>query len=331
MSDAVDSRPDARRYLGTVVRVARIVLVVVVVAAAGYALWRNWSDVSGTISAMSWRTWLPSLLFIPVGIVCSTMCWQVFVDELGTPVGAGRGAQIYLVGQLGKYVPGSVWAYVLQLELGRRAGLARARIFTATVFSLIVAVAAALLTGSLAIPALIHENSNLESLKWLYVVLPIGLVCLHPRVLSWAAGQGFRILRRPAPDHPIRKRTVVRSLLWALASYACFGIHVWLLTRDTVVPTFENLGLTVGAMALAMISGLFFFILPSGAGIRETVLVAALAPSVGTGKAIAYAAISRVFMTAADVVMAGVAAALGAIENRRLGRFDGDPGLRDDF
>ncbi len=311
-------------------RLARMALLLVVLVAAGYALWRNWSEVAATWGSLTVRTWLPSLLAVPAGIVCATLSWQVFVDDLGEPVGAARGAQIFLVGQLGKYVPGSVWAYVLQLELGRRAGVARARIFAATVFSLAVAVVAALLVGSLAIPALVDANPALERLPWLYVLLPIGVVCLHPRILTWAVERGFRLLGRPAPGHPIRKRTVLRSLAWAVASYGCFGGHVWLLTRAVVVPTFENLGLTVGAMALAMISGLFVFLLPSGAGIRETVLVAALAPAVGTGRAVAYAAISRVFLTFSDLVMAGGAAGLAWLDRRRHGAYHGDPGIEPD-
>jgi hypothetical protein len=311
--------------------VGRVALIVAVLVAAGYALWRNWTDVSETIRTLSWRTWLPSMLVVPAAIACSTLSWQAFVDDLGAPVGVARGAQIFLVGQLGKYIPGSVWAYVLQLELGRRAGLARARVFAATVFSMAVAVVAALIAGSLAIPAVVHSDPKLAVLSWLYVLLPVGVICLHPRVLSWGAGQGFRILRRPALDHPIRKRTVVRSLAWALLAYGLFGVHLWLLTREVAVPTFENLGLTVGAMSLAMISGLFFFLLPSGAGIREAILLGTLAPWVGTGRAVAYAAISRVFITIADLVMAGGAALMAVRENRRHGRLAADPGLQDDL
>lgn len=65
-------------------------------------------------------------------MVVATYGWQVIVDELGAPVGGFRCGQIYLVGQLGKYLPGSVWAYLLQMELGRRAGVPRARVFTAS-------------------------------------------------------------------------------------------------------------------------------------------------------------------------------------------------------
>ncbi|PID97007.1 MAG: hypothetical protein CSA84_01170 [Actinomycetales bacterium] len=327
MTGAPDGLSTTRGQLGRLLHVGRIVLLLVVIVAAGLALRRHWGEVTETVASLSWRTWLPSMMFVPIAIGCSTMSWQAFVDELGEPIGAARGAQIFLVGQLGKYVPGSVWAYVLQLELGRRAGLARARIFAATVFSIAVAVVAALISGSMAIPAIVRTDEALSALTWLYLLLPVGVVCLHPRILSWAARQGFRILRRPAPAHPIRKRAVARSLGWALAAYGCFGVHLWLLTREVAVPTFENLGLTVGTMALAMISGLFFFLLPSGAGVREAVIVAALAPWVGIGRAVGYAAVSRVMLTVGDLLMAGGAALLAVFENRRHGRIPPDPGL----
>ncbi len=127
------------------------------------------------------------------------MSWQVLVDDLGKPIGPGRGAQVFLVGQLGKYLPGSVWAYVLQLELGRKAGLAWARVFAGTLFSIAVTIVAALLAGALAVPEIVRENGDLSWLYWLYLMLPVALICLHP-----AHPHGRRALRvqDPAPPAP---------------------------------------------------------------------------------------------------------------------------------
>ncbi|GAA1508948.1 lysylphosphatidylglycerol synthase transmembrane domain-containing protein [Nocardioides humi] len=301
-----------------------------VVAAAFWTINAHWTEVRDTIGAMSWTTLLPAFVALPIAIACSTLSWQFLVDEIGEPIGAARGAQIFLVGQLGKYLPGSVWAYVLQMELGRRAGLARARIFTATVFSLAVAVVAALLTGALVIPSLIENDASLAPLQWLYLLLPVGLVCLHPRILDRLVGLGFALLRRPQRDHPVRGRAVALSLAAAVASYVFFGAHLWLLA-DGVGANGAGLLLTcVGTMAVAMISGLFFFVLPSGAGVRELVIVTALAPHVGTGTAIALAAVSRVLLTAADIVTAAGAAAVGVYERRRNGPIHHDPGIGDD-
>mgnify|MGYP001478413296 FL=1 len=322
------ARP-ARRS-GVLLRVGRTLLLVLVLAAAAYAVVRNWRDVSETVTHLDWHAWVPAFLVLPVAVLCSTLSWQTLVDELGEPVGARRGAQIFLVGQLGKYLPGSVWAYVLQLELGRRAGVARARVFAATVLSLAITVVAALLAGSLAVPTLVAANPDLGWLRWLYAVLPVVVVALHPRLLTWAVTQGFRLLRRPPLEHPVRKRAILKALGWTLASYLCFGVHLWLLIRASEPVGLDVLPLAVGTMATAMISGLFVFLLPSGAGVREAVLVAGLGPFVGTGTAIALAAVSRVLLTVTDLVTAGAAAALAAHEQRVHGRYHGDPGIEDD-
>ncbi|HBX82718.1 MAG TPA: hypothetical protein DEH05_16780, partial [Propionibacteriaceae bacterium] len=68
----------------TLLRTTRAVLIGLVLVAAVAALWRNWSEVSATLASLEVRTWLPSLLAVPVGIACATMSWQVFVDDLGT-------------------------------------------------------------------------------------------------------------------------------------------------------------------------------------------------------------------------------------------------------
>ncbi|HEY0888890.1 MAG TPA: lysylphosphatidylglycerol synthase transmembrane domain-containing protein [Nocardioides sp.] len=323
--------PSHHTLRGRLFHWGRILLVLAVVAAAVWTVQNHWAEVRGTIVEMSWRDWVPAFLVLPVAIGLSTMSWQLLVDELGEPIGVSRGAQIFLVGQLGKYLPGSVWAYVLQMELGRRAGLARARVFTATLFSLAVAVVAALVCGVLAIPSLSANDEALEPLRWLYLLLPIGLVCLHPRILDRLVELAFRILRRPPLDHPVRGRAVLLSLLAAIGSYVAFGLHLWLLAHGSSgEASIGLLRLCVGAMAAAMISGLFFFVLPSGAGVRELVIVTALTPYVGTGPAIALAAVSRVLLTVADLVTASVSATLGVIERRRHGPIHHDPGIGDD-
>lgn len=317
--------PAARSRRTILLTTGRVVLLLGVLAAAAVALARHWDSVSATIATMSWSTIVPSAGLVALGIACGTLSWQVLVDDLGEPIGAGRGAQIFLVGQLGKYLPGSVWAYLLQLELGRRAGLARARVFAATIFSLAVAVVAALVVGTIALPELLAADPSLGWLRWLYVLLPFGLICLHPRILTAVATVGFRLVRHPRPSHPVRVRTVVHSLAWALGSYLSYGLHLWLLARDEATVAAGELLLFIGVMGIAMVSGLVAVVLPSGAGIRELVLVTGLTPFVGPGTAIAYAAVSRVLFTVADLAMAGGAAALGVLARRREGAYQGDP------
>jgi glycosyltransferase 2 family protein len=295
----------------------RIVLVGLVILAATWQLVAHWKEVADTIAALQWHRALLAQIAILFGIICSTLSWQVLLDDLGKPIGAARGSQIFLIGQLGKYLPGSLWAYVLQIELGHKAGLERARVFAATVFSVVVAVVAALLAGSLAIPRLVADDPRLAWLPWLYLVLPVALAMLYPPVLTAIVRFGFRLLRRPRPDHPVTLRVVLASLGFALGTYFFFGVHLWLLADTREGLTLSPLTLSIGAVAIAMLAGLVFFLLPSGVGAREFVLIVALTPVVGVGAATAYAAVSRVMFIFAELAAAGFAAGLAVLARRR--------------
>ncbi|TPW75989.1 lysylphosphatidylglycerol synthase domain-containing protein [Schumannella soli] len=327
-SIAIDSEQAPRRSAKQrFIAAARWVLLLLVVAAAVWQFATNWSSVVHTIAALQWHRVVLSFIAVIAGIGFSTLSWQALVDDLGKPIGVGRGAQIFLVGQLGKYLPGSVWAYVLQIELGRRAGLARARVFAGTMFSLAVILVAALIAGALAVPALIRNEPSLSWLPWLYVLLPVALVMLHPKILTALVRIGFRVLRRPQPDHDIRLVVVLRALALALLSYISYGVHLWLLADDFKGLTFDPLLLCIGTMGAAMMAGLVAFFLPSGIGARETVIVAALTGLVGGPQAFAFAAVSRVLFIAADLVTAGGAALLAVVARRRQGDYHGDPGI----
>lgn len=323
--DAATPDPAPRSLRRTLLNIFRWALIALVIVAAVWQLWVNWEVVTLTVTGLQWHRTVLSLLAVIIGIGCSTMSWQVLLDDLGKPIGVGRGAQIFLVGQLGKYLPGSIWAYVLQIELGSKAGLARARVFAATLFSVVVAVVAALICGSVAIPSLVEEDPRLSWLPWLYVILPFALIMLWPRVLTAIVRIGFRLLRRPRPDHPVTLPVVAKSLGFAIGSYLAFGTHLWLLADTRQGLTLSPWLLCVGTMAIAMLAGLVFFLLPSGVGARELVIIVALTPIVGVGAATAYAAVSRVMFIVADLATAGTAAAVAVAAQKRLGSYHGDP------
>lgn len=307
------------------VKVVRTVLVVLVFVVATWQLVTHWSEVAQTVAGLQWHRTVLAQVAILFGFACSTMSWQVLLDDLGKPIGVGKGAQIFLVGQLGKYLPGSVWAYILQIELGAKAGLARARVFAATVFSVVVSVVAALFAGALAIPRLVAQDQRLGWLPWLYLVLPVALVMLYPPILTAIVRIGFKVLRRPRPDHPVTLRAVLTSLAFAIGTYVFFGIHLWLLADNREGLTISPLTLCIGTMAIAMLAGLAFFLLPSGVGARELVIIVALTPLVGVGAATAYAAVSRAMFILAELAAAGGAAGIAVYSRRRLASGAGVP------
>jgi len=53
------------------------------------------------------------------GIVATFLCWREVLADLGGRLPLAAGARVFFLGQLGKYLPGSVWPVMAQMELGR--------------------------------------------------------------------------------------------------------------------------------------------------------------------------------------------------------------------
>ncbi|MGH3432201.1 MAG: lysylphosphatidylglycerol synthase transmembrane domain-containing protein [Thermocrispum sp.] len=311
--DRTDTAVQASRRT-QVINALRWLAVVVVLAFAGYQLLRHWAEFLATLQDIPWQSSVLSLVAVTGSIAATVYGWQVIVDDLGPPIGYRTGAQIFLVGQLGKYVPGSVWGYLLQMELGRKAGLARARVFVASLVHLGLILVSAMFFGLIALPEIFATSPNA---RWMLLVLPFGLITLHPKVLTWGTSLALRILRRPPLDHQLRLGMIGKVLGASSVAKILQGMHLWLLANSVGAPGWTGLLLCIGAMALAMTAGTVAFILPAGVGAREVVIVALLvAAGINPVQAAAFAVVSRAMFLLADLITAGSAAALTKLDLR---------------
>ena len=287
---------------------ARRALVVVVFGAAIYFVVVQWPQVQATVFALAWWQLVLSLLALIPGVLLGMLMWRtVMIGILRSrhlaPEGKGLN-QIYLVGQIGKYLPGSVWAFVLQMELGRKNGLARAQVFAASLISTGITIGASLVVGSLALPVLVGHQ---PSLQWLYVLLPVVLLAMNPHVVTFLVNIVLKIFRRPPLPERIRARTMIESFALGVAMYFFYGLHLWILSSHETALSLGNLLILTGALSLGMTAGVLAFLLPAGVGAREFILYIALAGLMTGGAATAIAALSRIMFTVADLLCVGVA------------------------
>ncbi len=309
-----------------VLLVARYVLLAAVIGFAIFYLVSQWGAVSVAIATIAPLSLVLSFGLVLLGLLAGTMSWVSVLNGLGPKVAIPRGAQVVLVGQLGKYVPGSVWAYLMQMELGRQYGISRPRVLVTALYSAGIGVVASLILGALALPVVLQGHYEL---LWLFVLLPIGLVCLHPRVMTWLASLVLRIFRRPPLEHRVSFADVGRAVAWSLGSYVCYGLHLWLLVNSLEDPDVGTLILLTGAISLGFTVGLFAFILPSGVGVREAILIGSMSLVLTVAEATAVSLISRVLFTAADLLAAGIAVLTVFVLRRRLRAAHEDPLLPD--
>ena len=168
-----------------------------------------------------------SLVAVLVGLLASALVWRALLADLGTPLGLRAALHVFFLGQLGKYVPGSVFAIAAQMELGRSHGAPRSRVGTASLLFMGVLVAAGLLTAAVVLP--FQSPDALDSYGWVLVALPVGLALLAPPVLTRLVGVALRVLRREPLDRPLSFGGIGAAVGWALVMWAAYGVHLLLL------------------------------------------------------------------------------------------------------
>lgn len=299
-----ESKPTGR--FGGVLGPLRIVVGILLFGLVALAVVESWDDVRATLARISPLDLVLSEVLVLTGLAASVLTWRVVLRELGSTVPVAAASKIYLLGQLGKYLPGSFWALVVQMELAARAGVHRPRALAAGFVAIGVNLVVGLTIGLFVVPSVVAGGS------WRTVTI-VGLlvgsaVALSPPVLRRLVNVGLRLVRRPAVERNVSWRGIFTATGWSVASFASYGIGVWVISVAVGAPAGESLPLCLGGTALAMTLGFLVFVAPSGIGVREAVIVAALAPVLDRPEALAVALAARLLFTLADLLAAAVVA-----------------------
>lgn len=310
--DPLKPRSGADRPGGTAAAVRRAMLgrparLGFVVVAAGLGVAAVAGERAGIAAALgrlepSWV--VASTGCVLVGLGLQMWLWRTLLAALGSPLPAAAAARVYYVSQLGKYVPGSVWVAVAQMELARDRGVARNRSALAFVLLMVHLAASGGLIACAVAPALADGPG-----RWVVVpLLAAASVCLiHPGVVGRAIAVLLRWTGRAPLDTALSWRSTVRVAVIASAHWVVLGLSVWLLALGLGAPPLRSLAAALGGFALAWAAGVVVVLAPAGAGVREVVLVGALLPVLDRGDAITVAILSRVVTIAVDLGLAGAA------------------------
>ncbi|MEV2273998.1 lysylphosphatidylglycerol synthase domain-containing protein [Nocardiopsis sp. NPDC049922] len=297
----------------------RLAVLLALLACAGLAVRAHWEQARDAAVALPLWVLPAAVLAGMAGLTGQMMAWRALLAGLGSPLPRAVAARVMFVGQLGKYLPGSVWAFVAQVELARDWRVPRVRGAAATLLAVGVTLAVSLSVAAVALPL-----SSAEAARrwwWALALAPLLLAALHPRVVELGvriAARPFARFREVAEAGPLRLpgRAMAASVAWTLLAWAPLGAHVWLLTWAVGGDPVRSIGPAVGAYALAWTLGLLVVFAPAGLGVREAVLVVALAPVVDAGAALVVAVLSRLVMTVADLAWAGLSVPLSRSARR---------------
>ncbi|MCW2527641.1 MAG: putative integral rane protein, partial [Pseudonocardiales bacterium] len=132
--------------------VLRGLLLLICVGVAAWALIGHWSDFRVDLAQLGWAHALLSVPPMLLGLVSGMLAWRAILSSLGSPIPAAAAVRIYFIGQLGKYVPGSMWPVVAQMELGRDFQIPRRRSVVALTMAIVTSLATGAISACIAIP-----------------------------------------------------------------------------------------------------------------------------------------------------------------------------------
>ncbi|MDP9417635.1 MAG: flippase-like domain-containing protein [Actinomycetota bacterium] len=277
------------------------------VAALVVAVVRQRHEIAAAVTQLDPAPLAVATALVVAGLVANMLSWRATLAGFGSPLPMGPAARVYLLAQLGKYLPGSIWPVLVQAELGRDHGVPRSRSALAALAAFVIGIDVGVVLT--AVTLALSAADTLRAYWWLLLAVPLGSAVLAPPVLNRLLGIGLRLARRPGNPERLAPAALAPAAWWSLVTWLCFGTSTWLIARG-IAPGADRLWLlAVGGYTVAWIAGFLFVLAPAGAGAREAALVLVLATAMPHSDAFAVAVVSRVLMLAGDLVAAGIALA----------------------
>lgn len=239
-------------------------------------VWTTRDELGATLAQAQPALLAVALVAGTAGMGVIGLAWRVLVDRLGDRIDLVPALRAYFVGQLGKYVPGGVWAVVGRGEWARREGVTGTVAYASTMLSMITTYLAASFMAGIAL--VLGGGLPTGASGWLVLGVvalgPLGLLALHPRIWDGLAGLARRVSRRELRlkvlPWPVSAGIVARQL----GAWAGIGAATWLVAI--------GLGADLDpwrvllATCVSWVAGFLFLPVPGGIGIREAAFVGVL-------------------------------------------------------
>ncbi|MCG8586033.1 MAG: YbhN family protein [Pirellulales bacterium] len=256
---------------------------------------------------IKWATLCGVLYF--VGLLPSALYWFYLLDALGQKAGLLACMRAYLIGHLGKYVPGKALVVVLRVGLLRGAGVDPATAGLAVFLETLAMMSVGAGVAALILVVLFPGKTFFIALAAALFVAA-GLPTIPPvarRLLTMFQIKKFQpeIVERLDDVKPV---VFVAGWVGLAAGWFALGASLWACMKALGVETSlaAHLPLYTASVALAMVAG-FLSLIPGGAGVRELVLTQLLTHAgIDAATALLTAVLLRVIWLLFELVFSGI-------------------------
>jgi hypothetical protein len=270
-------------------------------------------------AAQGHEAWLVAALILATGyLIGQAVVWRALVADLSVRIAWPVAMRAWMLSNLGRYLPGSVWHLVGRVEAGRDAGVGRASGTLGVALEQGLQLVSALAIVALSLPFW-PADSIVRHWAWLALLVPLGFLAMHPRAFYPAVNTLLVRLGQPALPRNLGYRRLVGFTLADMGVHLCNGLTLACCAVALGAPL-ALVPAMVGAALFAWTVGYVTLLAPGGLGVREGMVTAALTPLLGRD-VVAVAAVAALLWRLANVVTeVGCAAGFTWLWRRWAGR-----------
>jgi len=284
-------------------RVLRVAVTVIIPAVLlffiGRTIWTQWES----IGSFAWNihiVWLfMSAVVFWIDFVLLIALWRLLLKTIsGTPLSYKLSYRFSALSNLGKYVPGKVWAVLGMVYFLKREGYPASTAVATTGLHQAYTIVAGLLFVSAVLGTELWGRLPLVSVC---VGLALGVIVIYPPVFSYLLNRGLALFKRDPVPYTMSFPRAFALLIAYVAAWILYGTSFWCMLKGIGIdhPPFWMM---VASSSAAYLLGFLAIFAPGGIGVREGVLLVLISPYVPAGLAATVAVIARVWITIVELI-----------------------------
>jgi uncharacterized membrane protein YbhN (UPF0104 family) len=300
--------PPGENARGRLRALASIATTIILLAAVAYIIWQL-VDQWHSLSRHRWTLRLaPALLSLPLAaawFLCRGWLWRLILARFGYPLAYGRAFRTFMLAELARYLPGTVWHVLGRGYYASRQGVPAA----VTLTGMILEMALVALTAIAFLPLRAIGGGRLfqDLAIWAIAAVLVLLVFAHPRVIIPVVNAGLRRLKKQTIPAQLRYRDIAEMLGLCALMWVCM-CGAFVLLAWSITPMQWGKAVAIAAsFPAAWFAGLVSIVSPGGLGVREGALAALLSGLLPAGLAVVVALAARLWLTVVELVCAAVA------------------------
>ncbi|MGQ0721636.1 MAG: hypothetical protein ACT4PE_08700 [Candidatus Eiseniibacteriota bacterium] len=254
-------------------RTGRVLHAAGILIALGFLLWTvrsAWVELSENSVSVALPNVLVSLGMLCIGYLGFVALWREVLATLGARVKYIPTLQLWTLSNLGRYLPGKIWAIAGVAAAARAVGISPGLGATGAVLALALSIG----TGALVSVVLLPEILGQLGATVLLLVALTGAV-LGPVAAPGLLARALRVLPASwgcSELPPIGRLRMLRLGALFCGGWAVHGVAFSVFASAFGPVLWHQAAKLTGIYALAYVAGLLAFFAPGGIGVREGVL-----------------------------------------------------------